>query len=710
MNTAQNTAEIMDEEEMKILEEIQVQNLKLAKCRADKLARIEAERTDYVNKKFSPQQIQAINSCFESYTQGSTISDVNARYAVLMAQMQSGKTDVFLAVGALLFTNNLCENIVIFSGNAEIAMKNQHQDLIEREKFCNKMVALLEDFGYSTETQLKTREFLMTKIKVIWGGDLDKGSSIVPKKDTFYVWDESHFAQSKGNRTEKFLRSINVAVNGDTAGLVENNNYFMSVSATPTSEYIDNFKLNQKKIIVYMEPGEGYIGVRNLLDSGLIENFDDYKDCLKLAINECPNNKYIIIRASEKHSDTIRQICEVNGANCMTYNQTTTERTNINRDIIDIIPNRKTVVIIKGLLTMGQRLNKPNVSAVIETRETSNTDTIVQGLLGRICGYYRNQIKVYLHRDISFDELEKFIFMHTDGVISCPSKGMNVKFSKRKFSSGSIFQKLTHIIPMGLPAFTAGRDKDLVRADIIAALNDETMLNNNNREVTDAFAQLIERDDVKIVFRNGNIFTYRDEYDIVTEFMVSKRPFHSNKAGCGIGKDGKQVNIWYKPSGKIIIVCSLILEDICKDGETEEEYCKRIQIDSLPQTTGRELFCCPTETGNIISNGAFSMHLKPETATDIDMMLESICECVSRSLDTDSCLTPPPRKLASNYNSTGWQGIIVNNEVLYSLKFNGKIYMEVKRRFSSVIIKIKKVAGPKSSKFLGYNRLSEISW
>ena len=71
------------------------------------------------NTDFSNEQIEAgkkIIKCF--------IEDPNGiRWVVLLAQMQSGKTDTFLFVCCELIRIGKVENAVIFSGNSETDLK-----------------------------------------------------------------------------------------------------------------------------------------------------------------------------------------------------------------------------------------------------------------------------------------------------------------------------------------------------------------------------------------------------------------------------------------------------------------------------------------------------------------------------------------------------------------------------------------------------------
>jgi hypothetical protein len=60
---------------------------------------------------------------------------------------------------------------------------------------------------------------------------------------------------------------------------------------------------------------------------------------------------------------------------------------------LESAPPRTTIVIVDGRLRCGKRLVKNHIGAVWETSKGANTDTIIQGLLGRMCGYDVPEVK-----------------------------------------------------------------------------------------------------------------------------------------------------------------------------------------------------------------------------------------------------------------------------------------------------------------------------
>jgi hypothetical protein len=90
-------------------------------------------------------------------------------------------------------------------------------------------------------------------------------------------------------------------------------------------------------------------------------------------------------------------------------------------------PTKRTLILINGFLRMGKVLPKEHVFAVIDTSDKSNTDTLLQGLLGRICGYYSKRIYYYHNHNKAtfFRELDDY-FQFAEGKTVVPQKANNI--------------------------------------------------------------------------------------------------------------------------------------------------------------------------------------------------------------------------------------------------------------------------------------------
>ena len=625
---------------------------------------------NYKNKCFSPQQIKAIDECTNSYM------EENYRYVMLNAEMQSGKTDIFIATGCLLYYYGFIDKIVIFSGNTEVAMKKQHEDQFERLNIFTKLNVLL-NIKEEHSIYEKLRNFIQHNIDVIWGCDIDKRiktkKNKIPLNRTLYVWDESHYAQSITNRPYKLLNYIGISASCDDDDINEKmsnyENYFMSVTATGMSEYIDKYRFDQKKKVIIAKPGDGYIGVKQLLKNKRICKYDykNYSTYIEKLILKCPLNKYIIIRTRGDISKTkeIIDICNNSGANTIVYDQTFNERNNINEDIVTDIPTQKTVIIVKGLLTMGQRLNKENIYAVMETSKSSKTDTLLQGLIGRICGYYTNIIKVYIPDTISKEEFYNFIKMYYSTDIICPSKAMNVISSGSKEKTKKSYISL---IPIKLHRTVGIKETASLVCDILAQLNDGSSNNSNNEFITITFINLLNtyintsNSNIKIIKFNICADTYKDEIqNVINASTINKLPYHSSCKGCGCGTSGKQFNIWVSNnSSNIYITGDIHITDIIKYNPNYTENIQQIQILQLPTTNKTEVF-----TSNEIENT-----LKTTDNNDQNIKI-SILELNNENTEIQSVKQPA---IMNKNNYTSIIPIEINNERSINDNKNNKNY------------------------------------
>jgi hypothetical protein len=95
-------------------------------------------------------------------------------------------------------------------------------------------------------------------------------------------------------------------------------------------------------------------------------------------------------------------------------------------------PTKNTLILVKGHCRMGQQLPKQNISFVIESAVSSKTDVLLQGLLGRMCGYHNfTGIRICLRKSfVETTELDKylqFVKKSNSGFpTDIPSKGNNL--------------------------------------------------------------------------------------------------------------------------------------------------------------------------------------------------------------------------------------------------------------------------------------------
>ncbi len=377
---------------------------------------------------FSIQQLTAKNEAIESFHKNAS------RWSILLAQMQSGKTNAFLLIACEMIRLNLVSYAVIFSGNTETELRNQIQNQLDNPNlFFKKYRKYLSDEGVE---ELECESFIAElfsnkKLCVVWGGKLTSYAG--PKTNTLFIWEESHFAQSKSQRPDKFLQSINISADGALDYLANNNNYVVSVSATPFSEISDNYYFDQHKHIIKMCPGENYVSVKDIYESGRIREFADMEGCMKSALSLDTHDKkwYGIIRTTKKYRDIIKKSCASAGWNCVSYDSVSNDIAGENAwNNMGVEPERNTVILIRGKCRMGQNLEKKHLLFAIDSSPLSRTDTVLQSFIGRVCGYSEgsDRVIVYLSKEIvKKGDIKRYINLwEADGIQVVPKYGNNL--------------------------------------------------------------------------------------------------------------------------------------------------------------------------------------------------------------------------------------------------------------------------------------------
>lgn len=295
------------------------------------------------------------------------------RQVCLVANLQSGKTGTFQYVIRKMLSMDLVKNAIIICGMNDNDLKNQ---AIEDAKYYN-------------------REY-QGMIKVAFNRDL---SRIRGLKDTLVVLDESHYGSTLEQNVDKFLRRNGICVDGNEFKMEENNNYILTVSATPFAEMSDLLRnKNQHKESVFLKSGVGYLGIRDFYEAEKIKTIFDIKENRRMFMDMLQENKYYIGRIDKRVIDEneLKLLCDEAGARLVVFAQTSnmesfmTKLTEIN-EMMRIVPVCPTLILIKGKLRAGCVLtNKQHIGWIWENSKAPNTDTVMQGLMGRCCGYNSN--------------------------------------------------------------------------------------------------------------------------------------------------------------------------------------------------------------------------------------------------------------------------------------------------------------------------------
>lgn len=369
-------------------------------------------------------------------------------HVLLVAQMQMGKTGVYwyTIMKMLLNKPNAVDNVFIISGNRETTLHQQVYDdkHTYRKLFFNQNENIK---GFSRETIKDMKRKSKKNIHIIWGGQLSKQivSNVVPN-NSLIVWDEAHYAQSKNNAPDKFFRfnSLDTLVNGTVSydEINTRNIKLLNVSATPFSELIvnSNKKHNSIHKVIKLEIGHNYYGMDHYLKNDLIHpSFcinDTTIDTLRTVLkkhNDFNDPKYTIIRITNNNRTFkhVRSVCDELQISLKTYNSV---KKNIDLNDLMLKPSVPTVIIINGMLRMGKVIHKEHITMVFEeaTRNnTKHTDTGLQGLLGRVCGYTSSipkgfGINVYIEHNV-INEIDEYLRDYNIKEGPYCSKAMNTR-------------------------------------------------------------------------------------------------------------------------------------------------------------------------------------------------------------------------------------------------------------------------------------------
>ena len=341
---------------------------------------------------FYDNQINAANKIIELFNNGKY-------YVQLQAQMQSGKT------GTCLFTlfKMMCDYNIsgfILSGMSDIDIKEQWVNKIEQHS--EDYIAGKDRHLHKKFTKLKNN----LKNNIYFNSDLKKLTNLEDLRNSILIIDEIHYGAceySQLSNVFKILGIEDILLGKTCSKLIEYNIKIISVSATRAVE--DNMYNNLAQYPeiqnvwgrVYMNPGDGYKGIIDYYNNNNIIPSVNFTEENKAKITEIlmsykSKKKYMIFRCHNKKLEYLENIFVNLKIPIIKYDQN-------NTDIFDETePTEFSVVIIKGKYRLGKELNKKYICAVYETSEkTINDDTLLQGLLGRVCGYnIKETIDIYI--------------------------------------------------------------------------------------------------------------------------------------------------------------------------------------------------------------------------------------------------------------------------------------------------------------------------
>jgi hypothetical protein len=690
---------------------------------------------------FSLQTINAKNNIIKSFE--------NTHWVILTAQMQSGKTDTFLFTACELIMSGKINNVIIFSGNTETDLKEQLCNRISgNSPFWNMLdkyyrsqlnenldqlgatgnysiTQILEMHNVESENISDQISYLKNKFKVYWGCDLERKFEKIQK--TLYIWEEAHYAQDLKQRPCKFMEYIEMAPNGEECVASQNGCLCLTVSATPFSEISDNLHKFQHKSIVKMEPNEGYVSVKKIRDSGRLRSFVTYKECIDNACSlpqETDQTYWGIIRITNKNEEQIRELVTEKGWDYVLYdsvNPIKEKKEEGERCWKSMkngnVPNKNTIIFIRGKCRMGQNITKDHILFFIETACKISTDTVLQSLLGRACGYSNGSDKVIIymhHRILKTNDIDRYITMWENEGIQIMPKYANNIINKKKLSMNSI-------IPIKIKRVRSKlNDKRKCIIDEVAwAFRHKKYQNKNNiseiSELSEKFERLYREDINKIqvcYLEDDPKKTTRNKCQAITLLNAfNNRERVSMGSSGGIASNGEEIKIWVNKGTKNIIKEddeSELADGVCYEHNsffiTSTVTIPIGENINIPFTSEEEIFAHSLENKDVVeANGGYTITLSPETANNETVMLKELKNIIKISLKTKG-----QRQINSCWDNASetFKGIMVTPSILKSIN-TGKIHLEILKKFEThLTVEESKIKSSNSS----YIRLSAIFW
>lgn len=326
-------------------------------------------------------------------------------FTILLAQMQSGKTGTYLFMAFEMIRQGIIDRAIIICGSSDTSLREQANKAMREDK-----EKYLEEIDPDGDLPRRITD-KFNNIEVAFSQDL---KNVVPVTiNTLVIHDESHLAQSKDNLPFKNFyekNHLDGSLYGDFSLLRENRNYILGVSATPFSEIVANRKVQLKewtteefnllkniplneKNFHPMKAGEDYIGVSQFLKSKSIHfkaKTIKQGDCGHIIGvlhkgKEKYAKKYIVIRTQCAEKD--KEMMMALASSCGYGYKSVFGGDGGDLSFMEEPPFVTTIIHICGRFRMGQVVPKGHIGMVYEQSKSPNADTILQGLLGRMCGY-----------------------------------------------------------------------------------------------------------------------------------------------------------------------------------------------------------------------------------------------------------------------------------------------------------------------------------
>jgi hypothetical protein len=606
----------------------------------------------------SEQQIKAATEIVEEFEQ-------RRRWIILTAQMQSGKTTTYYLTATVMLMKRLVDKVIIFSGNNENELKNQINE--DKNKLIDYLICnptSLATFGNDMNIYELTH-YIRENLIVLWGGnDMKKYEGHRSTDRVLYIWDESHAAQDKINMPAKFLKDVGINACGYQDNLEENDSYMLSVSATPFSEISNNKHEEQTKSIINLEVDDNlYHGIKKMIEKRLIKSYryEDWNEHLTSTLNHHKRQepKYALIRLRENRTISTDELVRIITDAGWTYKTFDSSKESDVKKMTELKkqPKKHTVIIMKGKCRMGKVVPKEFIAFCMETSKKSNTDVILQGLLGRMCGYPKSgnpiyDVEIHLSHYIfknsnGMTEFERYIqYVHSNDTI--PRRAKNILPGDVRTKS-----KFYSIIPIRIRFENLDNYREnTIRTNVRDSFNQNVNIRNvnisdynNNIQKRELFERFNRMDDKTMKVRyidNENTYIQSDIPNRIHHLFNSRKNERVHLSYSGTKKKdelNKEIILWvFKKSFEEY---GIMQGDIFVDAETCRTTTEHIreteETIKMPLTTKKEIFCKSDSDSEIDydSDSEIDYDSETENETENENENENETENETKYVDSD---------------------------------------------------------------------------
>lgn len=300
-------------------------------------------------------------------------------YVLLRALLQAGKTGTFQTLARLMIAARIVDHVYILCGSNETLLRDQAEE----------------------DTRTYNRDhFVARRIKVVFRQDFPKTD--METRRALLIVDESHLDSGEGQMMSEFLARHGLDLAGTTDAMRAQETYICSVSATPFAEHskiLDGSSVGGKAIVT-LKAGAGYFGLADYETAGKLKAAFDFAaepERFKALLTASATPKWILFRCRNNATSErrVRTLCREAGVRVLEY---TSKRSEVaitadelkggdDRECMEAAPTVTTLVLVQGRLCVGKVVPKAHVAFVWENSADPKTDTLVQGLPGRMCGY-----------------------------------------------------------------------------------------------------------------------------------------------------------------------------------------------------------------------------------------------------------------------------------------------------------------------------------